>query len=67
MLSFDHVAVSKAMVKCAFAFRDFNGGIDDTCHAAKCMHDLVDEAAALHDSEYTPKKMQQYLKKTGQA
>ena len=43
--SMGHTEVSRALVGSAFAWRDFNGGIDDTRHAAKCLHDLVDEEA----------------------
>ena len=59
-----HVAVSEALVESAFAWRDFNGGIGDTCHASKCLHELVDETGRQHDPEYTPEKLQEYLRKT---
>ena len=62
----NHVDISKALVQSAFAWRDFRGGIDDICHAAKCLHQLVDEAAAETDPEYTHEKLNEYLRKTGQ-
>ncbi len=62
----NHVDISEALVQSAFAWRDFNGGIDDICHAAKCLHQLVDEAAAKKDPEYTPEKLNEYRRRSGQ-
>ncbi|MEI7458866.1 MAG: hypothetical protein WCK15_05620 [Pirellula sp.] len=63
-LAMDHTVVAEALIQSAFARYDFNGGIDDTCHAAKKLHRLVDKAGALKNSEYSPAKLQSYLKKT---
>jgi len=62
----NHVDISEALVHSAFAWRDFRGGIDDICHAAKCLHQFVDEAAAKKDPEYTPERLNEYLRRSGQ-
>ena len=61
----DHTAIAEALVQSAFAWCDFNGGIDDTCHAAKRLHQLVDDAGTKKNSDYSPNKLDEYLKKTG--
>ena len=63
----NNVDISEAFVQSAFAWRDFNGGIDDICHAAKCLHQLVDEAAAKKDPEYNREKLNGYLRKAGRS
>lgn len=60
------VAVSEALVESAFAWRDWNGGLDDVCHAAKSLHDLVDAEAARRHDDYSPEKLREYLKLTRQ-
>lgn len=62
-----HYEIAEAMVQSAFAWCDFNGGIDDTCHAAKRLHQLVDEAGEKKDSSYSPEKLQEYLRKAGRS
>ena len=62
----NHVDISEALVQSAFAWRDFSGGIDDICHAAMCLHQLVDEAAAKKDPEYTTERLNEYRRRTGQ-
>ena len=45
-LGMGSVAVSEVLIRSAFAWRDWNGGIDDTRHAAKVLRELVDEIEA---------------------
>jgi hypothetical protein len=40
-LSMGHMAISQVLVSSAFACCDFNGGIDDSLHAAKRLHEMV--------------------------
>lgn len=47
------VNVSATLVKSAFAWCDYNSGIADNYHAAKCLHNLMDVAAAEQNLEYS--------------
>ena len=60
----DHFTIARTLVQIAFAWCDLNGGIDDTCHAAKQLHNLVDEAGTQKRSDYSPEKLQDYVRKT---
>ena len=60
--SLSHTDIAEALVNSAFAFSDFNGGLNDTCHAAKVMHQLVDEAGQKRHDDYSPEKLKSYTK-----
>jgi hypothetical protein len=40
-LELGSVAISEVLIQSAFAWRDWNGGKDDTVHAAKVLRDLT--------------------------
>lgn len=63
----DHLQIARALIDSAFTWCDYNGGIDDTCHTAKRLHDLVDEAGAMQHSDYTHETLQKHLRKTNQS
>jgi hypothetical protein len=42
----DHMAIAETLVASAFAWCDFNGGDADVRHAAKRLHEMVNEIEA---------------------
>jgi hypothetical protein len=65
-LGMTSVEISEALMECAFAWRDYGGGIDDTCHAAKSLHQFVDREGARRRRDYSPEKLRNYLTRTRQ-
>lgn len=46
LLKMSAVETSEALIGSAFAFRDYNGGAEDSRHAAQALHQLVDKELA---------------------
>ena len=62
----NHYKIAEVLVSSAFAWMDFNGGIGDTCHAAKQLHRLVEEAASRRHPAYSYERLRKYLKGTNE-
>ena len=61
--SLSSTEIAQTLVASAFASCDFNGGLDDTCHAAKVLHGLVDDAGHVRREDYSPEKLASYVGK----
>jgi hypothetical protein len=59
--------ISETLLKIAFAGWDQNGGVNDTCHTAKRLHEFVDEVGASRHPDYSPDELKKYLKSTRQS
>lgn len=57
--SLSSTEIAQTLVASAFA----SCGLDDTCHAAKVLHGLVDDAGHVRREDYSPEKLASYVGK----
>ena len=50
--SLDRMQMAESLIQSAFTLCDFGDGINDTQHAAKRLHELVDKTGAATNSGY---------------